>query len=81
MAGDFEATFFAWQDRVGHEVANLLARFPDRRHHIACGVLGAAIGVADTIGVDVPGFLAHLRSQHAKPDVLVPPQQPPTGGT
>jgi hypothetical protein len=57
------------------ELAALIGRFPEYRQHIACATLGAAIGTADSFGVDVEGFLAELRAKTTKPGVLVPPAE------
>lgn len=49
------------------DVAELLAKYPRSRKHIAYGVLGAALAVADSTGADAEGFIAHLRKRHPRP--------------
>jgi hypothetical protein len=55
-------------------VADLIAKWPNFRNHISCGELGAAVAVADSFGVDAEAFIASLRDNCEKPDVLVPPE-------
>jgi hypothetical protein len=50
----------------------LIGKWPNFRRHVACGFLGAAIAEADKIGVDVEGFLAHIRAKEPRPAVLAP---------
>lgn len=46
---------------------------PEERAEIAYGLLGTAVAMCDTFGLDVPDFLKELRSKEPMPDVLVPP--------
>jgi ABC-type transporter Mla maintaining outer membrane lipid asymmetry permease subunit MlaE len=56
-------------------VVALIQKFPQDRADIAVILLGGAIAIADTMGVDVEGFLTELRRTTTKPDVLVPPTE------
>ena len=49
----------------------LVSRWPNHAKALATAFLGNAIGIADTFGVDVEGFLAQLRKTHPKPAPLV----------
>lgn len=59
-------------DRNSAAVTALIVAHPDIRTSIARAFLGAAVATADTMGVDVEGFIASLRKRYQKPDVLVP---------
>jgi hypothetical protein len=62
-------------DRHTKALANMFASWPEFRKNIALYQLGCAVGVADSMGVDVEAFLTDLRSKYAKPAVLVPPER------
>lgn len=59
-------------DRQMNVLTRLLERWPNFRGHIASYQLGAAIGLADMMGEDVEGFIAHLRAQVPKPSPIAP---------
>lgn len=54
-------------------MTDLINRNPEYRSHLAYALLGSAIAVCDSYGVDTETFIAHLRATHDKPEVLVPP--------
>jgi hypothetical protein len=70
---EVQAIVIAELDRNTAAVGALIEAYPDLRSSIACAFLGAAVATADTMGVDVEGFIASLRKRYEKPDVLVPP--------
>ena len=68
-----------WQDewealrkRDAEAIVRFIGRWPNARHDVAMAMLGEAIGTADMMGIDVEGFLAHLRKTQPHPGVLVP---------
>ncbi len=68
-----EAERLAFEEVERHvrAMTDLVVRWPEHRLHIALGMLGSAIAFADTFGADAEAFLADLREQTVKPDVLV----------
>lgn len=64
-------------DRASKFFVSFVERWPNFRRHAAFGLLGNAIAIADTMGLDVEGFLAELRRRHARPDVMAPPGAEP----
>lgn len=60
-------------DRHVRAVGDFIARWPEHRADLAYGLLGQAIGVCDSFGLDVEGFVANLRRSVPKPAVIVPP--------
>lgn len=61
-------------------VVALLNKHPEHREQTAYEVLGAAVAVADSMGVDADGFVAQLRQRYRKPPVLSPPATTEKGG-
>jgi hypothetical protein len=53
---------------------DLIAKHPESVRLVCLGLLGEAVGVCDSFGVDVEEFVAKLRSTFGKPGVLVPPK-------
>jgi hypothetical protein len=70
-----QAAFLREQDRHQHEIARLVDEHPEYRSHFCYGLLGGAVGVCDTFGIDVEGFLVELRKRYPKPPVLNPPSR------
>jgi hypothetical protein len=60
-------------DREAQAFTAFVRQWPDYREHAACAILGAAIGLADVMGVDVEGYLAKLREMEPKPGIMRPP--------
>lgn len=54
-------------------ISALIGRWPAYRSHLAYALLGSAIAVCDSFGIDVDAFLLELRRREPKPSVLVPP--------
>jgi hypothetical protein len=52
----------------------LIAKHPEARRLVCLGLLGEAIGVCDSFGVDVEEFLSGLRASFPRPPVLVSPK-------
>jgi hypothetical protein len=71
MPPELEAEFYAETKRHLDAVVALIGRAPAFKRHFACGMLGKAIALADSVGADADGFIAHLRATQA---VRVPPK-------
>jgi len=56
------------------EVSRIIDQWPEYRYHLACALLGSAVAIADSFGIDVEGWLAGLRRRHPRPPVLVLPK-------
>ncbi len=67
--------FYASEERHMAGFKALLERWPAYRAHLAFGLLGGAVAVCDSLGLDVEGFVAELRKREPKPAVLVPPKR------
>jgi len=74
MPPELTAEILAISDELAERFGRLILRWPNFRRHIATAELGAAIALADTFGVDVEGFLAHLRQQCGRAEQLIPPE-------
>jgi hypothetical protein len=68
-----EAAYRREEERHQHEIARLIDLYPAYRSHFCYGLLGGAVAVCDTFGVDVEAFVAELRERCPKPPVLTPP--------
>jgi hypothetical protein len=55
-------------------LVGFMSRWPNFRSYVALLLLGQAVAVCDSLGCDVEGWLAELRRQEPRPDVLVPPR-------
>lgn len=52
----------------------IIVKYPAYRAHLAYTLLGGALGVCDTFGVDAQKFIDDLRRTQPMPAVLVPPK-------
>lgn len=59
------------QNRWTSDFVAIVKRWPNHAPDFATAFLGHAIGIADSFGIDVEGFLVHLRKTHPKPPPLV----------
>jgi hypothetical protein len=53
----------------------LISRNPEYRRHFAYAMLGAAVGLVDSVGGDVEEFVAGLRKQFKRPIPIEPPEE------
>lgn len=53
---------------------NIMKRWPEYRSQFAYAMLGQAIALCDSFGLDVDGFIRELRKREPMPPVLVPPK-------
>lgn len=71
---ELQALIEAENDRGNVAFCAIVERWPNFRKQVAVAVLGMAVASADSMGVDVEGFIRELRARFPKPDVLVPPR-------
>jgi hypothetical protein len=70
-----QAKMYDLLDRHNREFSDLINQWPEQRSHIAYMMLGSAVAVCDSFGLDVEGWLAELRRREPKPPVLSPPKK------
>ena len=73
MSPSVEAEFRRIEKRYFDAIIVLIGRSPADRIAIAYSLLGQAVAMCDTFGIDVNDFLLKLRAVEPMPDVLVPP--------
>lgn len=73
MTPSVEAEMRRIENRYFDAIIALIARSPADRIAIAYSLLGQAVAMCDTFGIDVNDFLRKLRAAEPMPDVLVPP--------
>lgn len=70
-----ERAIDAAEKRHIEDVCKIVQQWPEYRAQFAHQLLGGAIAVCDSFGVDVEGFIAELRRREPMPAVLVPPRR------
>lgn len=77
--GVFAATLYdemkRLQDEESQRLLDIVSRHPERRFEVAESLLGGAIAVCDTFGIDAESVLREIRRREPKPAVLVPPAE------
>jgi hypothetical protein len=73
MKPEAEREVMREEKRHTDEVVRICGRWPEYRLHMAHALLGGAVAVCDSFGVDVERFIAELRRREPMPPVLVPP--------
>ena len=75
-----EAHRTMWEDldRRLDEDVDFIKRYPRWRFTYVLEVLGAAVALCDSFGVDAQAFLTKLRATEPMPPVLFPPRREPS---
>ncbi len=73
LTAEQRAIIHAELERSEDEIVAFALRWPEKRKQLACALLGAAIGVCDTFGVDAEEFIVSLRAKCGKAPELFPP--------
>jgi hypothetical protein len=68
-----EEKLIAALDNICDQGMVLFLANPADARNIACALLGSAIGLCDHTGLDVDGFVAHLRRTNGEPEAFIPP--------
>ena len=55
-------------------IMSIVGKWPEARVELAYALLGGAIAVCDSFGIDVQAFLDELRRREPMPAVLTPPK-------
>ena len=69
-----EIELFALLDAFNTGIAQLVKRAPEIRKHVACFVMGSAVGVCDSFGVDAIVEAKRTRDMCGKAPELFPPE-------
>lgn len=69
-----EAMVKSEERRHVQAIATLMQRYPEYRSHLAYALLGSAVAVCDSLGIDPIAFIRGLRDTEPLPPVLVPPK-------
>lgn len=63
-------------DALADALKAMIQKDPNCRFAIAARLLGAAVALCDTFGVDDTVVIANIRKCHGKAPVLYPPEKP-----
>ena len=74
MKPAIEHALLAEEKRHTQAISAIIGKHPEYRAQLAYALLGGAIAVCDSFGLDVQGFLDELRRREPMPAVLVPPK-------